>query len=246
MHEAVAPPPDAQTLRPAVAAAVDALLARRPRVHAVASPVAQPLVANVAAALGIDVSMTSDADEVVAMAERSDALLLNLGMMDAARRAGVLAAARTGVPIVLDPVKVDRSPLRLGLAHQLIAHAPAVVKGNRGEMAALAPLPREVVAVTTGAEDLVVAATGRVVLANGTPLLDRVIATGCVAGFLVAAVHAVEPDRVVASCAALSLLGTAAEAAALGAAGPGTFAAALLDALAAATGAGVAAAMRFA
>lgn len=225
----------------AVASAIDRMLARRPRIHAIVSPVAQPLVANVAAALGIDVSMTTDADEIGPMVAGSDALLVNLGMMDAARREGVLAAVGTGRPFVLDPVKVDRSERRLGLAHRLIALGPAVVKGNGAEMRALAPIPREVVSVTTGAEDAVQHDDRAVLLCNGTPLLDRVIATGCVAGFLVTALIAVEDDRFVAAVAAVSLLSVAGEVAAEAASGPGSFAVALLDALAATTGADVAA-----
>lgn len=227
-----------------VSRAVDALARRRPRVHALVSPVAQPFVANIAAALGIDVSMTTEAEEVGSMARRSDALLVNLGMLDRQRREGVLAAAASGCPFVLDPVKVDRSPARLGVAHKLIAYGPVVVKGNAAEMAALAPIPRQIVAVTTGPIDQIVSRERSIRINNGTPMLDRVIATGCAAGLIIAAMTVVEPEPAVAAAAGLALLSTAAEIAIAQSAGPGSFAVALLDALYGSTGAVVAARLR--
>lgn len=178
------------------------------------------------------------------MAARSDALLVNLGMMDRARRHGAMAAVASGCPFVLDPVKVDRSPARLGFAQRLLARSPAVVKGNVAEMAALAPLPQDRVAATTGPVDHVVQGRRTATLANGSAMLDRVIATGCAAGLLVAAMVAVEDDAFVATLAALALMGVAAEDAAERAQGPGSFAVALLDALAATDGAAVRAALR--
>ncbi|MBJ3777990.1 thiamine phosphate synthase [Acuticoccus mangrovi] len=234
--------------RPALAEAIDALLSRRPRIHALMSPVAQPLSANIGAALGIDISMTIDAEEVRPMAAGSDALLVNLGMLEPARRAGILAAVATGRPFVLDPVKVDRVPDRLAFARELLALGPRVVKGNAGEMAALGPLPEGTVAVTTGAVDTVRRCGGgpALRLANGTPLLDRVIATGCATGMLIAAMLPGSRDAFTAAVAGLGLMTVSAEAAAVRAAGPGSFAAGLIDALAAADGTAVAAGLRLA
>lgn len=225
----------------AIAAAIDRLVAgARPRIHALLAPVAQPLTANVATALGIDVSMTTDAEEVRPMAAGSDAILANLGMLDPARRAGIEAAVATGRPFVLDPVKIDRVPVRREFAAGLLANGPAIVKGNPAEMAALGALPAGAVSVTTGAVDRI-ARAGEIptALVNGTPLLDRVIATGCAEGMLCAAMLPLAPDARIAATAAVSLLNVSAERAAAGAAGPGTFAARLLDALAEADGASV-------
>jgi len=225
-----------------VAATIDRLVSgARPRVHALVAPVAQPLTANVATALRIDVSMTTDAEEVRPMAAASDAILANLGMLDPARRAGIESAVGTGRPFVLDPVKVDRVPARAAFALRLLERGPAIVKGNGAEMGALGRLPAGTVSVTTGLVDRVaVAGEGRVLgLANGTPLLDRVIATGCAEGMLCAAMLPLAPDARTAAIAAVSLLNVAAERAAAGAPGPGTFAARLLDALAEADGASV-------
>ena len=211
------------------------------------APVAQPLAANVAAALGIDISMTTDAEAVETMAAGSDAVLANLGMLEPGRAAGIDSAVAAGRPFVLDPVKIDRVPARRDFARALANRKPAIVKGNAAEMAALGPVDGEAVCVTTGAVDTI-AGAGRsaVRLANGTPLLDRVIATGCAAGVLCAAMLPLARDRHVAALAAVSLLNVAAERAASGAPGPGTFAARLIDALAASDGPGIAHAVRIA
>ncbi|WP_420392830.1 thiamine phosphate synthase [Acuticoccus sp.] len=224
--------------RSAVASTLSRLKIARPRVHAMVAPVAQPICANVAAALGIDISMTIDADEVRPMADSSGALLINLGMLDPARRAGALSMVASGRPFVLDPVKVDRVPARLKFARELLAHGPLVVKGNPAEMAALGPIPAGCLAVTTSAVDrlAVSGADGDrlVYLANGTSMMARVIATGCTAGVLIAAMCAIEADPLLAAIAAISLFNVSAETAAVGSAGPGTFAIHLIDALGAA------------
>lgn len=230
----------------AVMAAVDRLRAGpRPRVHALLAPVAQPFTANLATAVGIDVSMTSDADEVAPMAAASDALLVNLGMLDGPRREGTLAAIATGRPFVLDPVKVDRSPTRLAFARKLLTFKPCIVKGNTAEMAALGPLPSETLPVVTGAVDTI-GRSAALRLANGDRLMDRMIATGCAEGAVMAGYLAITNTAAEAAAAAISHLNVAAERAARRADGPGSFAVALLDVSASLSGTEVAAALRFA
>jgi len=228
---------DTRALREAAGAALDRMLTRRPRIHAMVSPVAQPLAANVAAALGIDVSMSVDPVDAPQMVARSDCALINLGMLDKVRREGALLAARTGTPFVLDPVKIDRAPERFAFAQTLISVGPRVIKGNRAEMDALGHAADGFVTVTTGPRDIVRDGERVVALANGTPMLDRVIATGCAAGLLVAAMVAVEADPFVAATAGVGLMSLAGEIAADGVRGPGSFAVALLDHLAALDGA---------
>lgn len=215
-----------------IADAINAMRAARPRIHAIVSPVAQPLVANVAAALSIDISMTIDAVDVRAMVASSDGFLINLGMLDRDRREGAMAAVASGLPFVLDPVKVDRSGDRLGFAQALIEAQPRIIKGNIGEMAALGQIQTDAVCVTTGAEDEIVAEGRRVVVANDTPILSRVIATGCATGMLMTAISAVEDDSFVAAVSGAALMSVAGEVAAETAKLPGSFAVALIDTLA--------------
>ena len=71
-------------------------------------------------------------------------------------------------------------------------------------------------------------------VANGHPLLAAVTGTGCISSALTGCFLAVKPEEPLEAAAeALAALGVAAEDAADGAAGPGTFHARLYDALAA-------------
>jgi len=227
----VATPSEGPINRSEVALAINALRHQRPRIHAVVAPVAQPFVANVAAALAIDISMTIDATDIRAMAISSDGVLINLGMLDRERREGIMAVVGTAVPFVLDPVKVDRSGDRLTFARALVDAQPRIIKGNAGEMAVLGEAAVDTVRVTTGPYDEIAADERRVVLGNDTPILSRVIATGCATGLLMTAMSAVEPDPFTAAVAGAALMAVAGEIAAEEARGPGSFAATLLDVL---------------
>ena len=215
-----------------VQAAIAALSAR-PRVHALVAPVVQPLAADVASALGVDISMTDDAQAVRAMAGAADALTINLGMLADSRFETAKVLANAGPPFLLDPVKVDRSAPRLALAQELLQQSPAIVKGNAAEMAVLGQLPRSAVTVTTGPTDRVNAGRQRYDLNNGHRLLDAVTGTGCAAGVVLSALLGAGASSFDATVAGLSLMNCAAERAAKVSHGPGSFKIAWLDALAA-------------
>ncbi|MEM0906186.1 MAG: hydroxyethylthiazole kinase [Pseudomonadota bacterium] len=239
-HTTVGPVAEALPDRQRLAVAIDRLRGSPPRIHALVAPVAQPFVANILSALAVDISMTVEAAEMAVMARSSGAVLINLGMLDTPRREAARAAVTVGTPFVLDPVKVDRVPDRLRFAREVTAAGPLIVKGNGAEMAALGPLDGRCVAITTGARDELVHGARRIKLCNGTPLLTKVIATGCATGALVAALSAVEPDPLIAGAAAVALMGVAGEIASTTASGPGSFAVQLIDAVGGLTGADVA------
>ncbi|WP_349368160.1 hydroxyethylthiazole kinase [Salinarimonas sp.] len=221
--------------------------ARRPRVHALTNAAAQAFTANLLLAAGAIPSLTIAAEEAGHFARRADAVLVNLGTLDAERRAGIpvaVAAAReAGRPLVLDPVFVEASPPRLAVARELLAQGPAIVRLNPGELEALggrAPTPETAAALAradglvvalTGATDVVTDGVRSLRIGNGHPLMARVTAMGCAGSALVAAFAALEPDRVTAAAAALLVLGVAGEIAGARAVGPGSFPAAYLDAL---------------
>ena len=115
---------------PAVTAEIlERIRARRPRVHCITNAVAQNFTANMLLAAGAVPSMTIAAKEVRAFAARADALLVNLGTFDPERQKASLAAIavanKAGIPWVLDPVFIDRSPPRAAFAKQLLAKKPA-------------------------------------------------------------------------------------------------------------------------
>lgn len=233
---------------------------RAPLVHAITNFVSAPLTANALLAVGAAPVMAHAAEEVEEMADRADALVLNLGTpspstLEAMRIASHRAATR-GIPVVLDPVGAGATAFRTRAARSLIAESrPRAIRGNASEILALADAGgtrgvdaqnkveeacavahglagRGIAAVAvTGAVDFVTDGRREIRVGNGHPLLARVTGTGCVATALVAAFLAVEADALLAAAAALSCLGVAGEQAAQKAHGPGTFAAFLLDAL---------------
>jgi hydroxyethylthiazole kinase len=194
--------------------------------------------------------MTIARKEVRAFAARADALLINLGTFDPERQEASLAAIaianKAGMPWVLDPVFIERSPPRAAFAKRLLARKPRALRLNAAEFTALsgnknselgeATLARfsktkKAVVGLTGAHDFVCDGDRRAVVANGHPLMARVTAMGCVASALVAAALAVEPDAWKATAAALIAIGVAGEIAASRARGPGSFVPEILDAV---------------
>lgn len=180
----------------------------------------------------------------------------------AASLEAVAGATASGTPWVLDPVAVGALPVRTALAHRLIEQRPTAIRGNASEILAVAGLSaggRGVDATdsTDAAADAAVALArraGSVVavsgpidlitdgfrvlrLANGHELLTRVTGGGCALGAVMAAflgaARESEHDALTAVAAASLVYTIAAERAAASAAGPGSFAVALLDALAA-------------
>ena len=209
---------------------------RAPRVQCLTNSVAQQITANVLLAAGARVSMATHPDEVVDMTASADALLINLGTIDAARIAAIprlLTDARVlAKPRVLDPVFVEHSPLRLTLAQQIIAAGPLIVKGNASELAAL-ELPPHVTRVETGPSDTISNGTQRITILSGDSTMGKVTGLGCAVGGLIAACSAVEPDPLLASAAGLLAFVAAGERAAKKSQGPGSFAVSLIDCIAA-------------
>jgi hydroxyethylthiazole kinase len=168
------------------------------------------------------------------------------------------AANAARAPVVLDPVGVGATTFRTETAKRILGEVDvAIVRGNAAEVAALAGLEAEIRGVEavdaagsgaeiarTAAERLgvVAAVTGPVdyvsddgrttAIENGDPLLATITGSGCISTALTGCFAAVRPDAPVDAAAyALAALGVAAEDAARGATGPGTFHARLYDAL---------------
>ncbi|MFO1038761.1 MAG: hydroxyethylthiazole kinase [Geminicoccaceae bacterium] len=216
------------------AALLERIRADRPRVHCLTNPVAMNLSANVLLAAGAIPSMTSRAESVADFVATSRALVVNLGMLDAEREAAILravpAANELGRPWLLDPVKIDRSPIRLAFARRLLSQGPAVLRANIDETAALGEIGSCVLA-STGAVDRITDGRRTVSITNGSPLMDRVTAIGCAASALGGAFLAVTSDPFEAAVAALLVMAVAGEIAAARSRGPGSFQVELLDAL---------------
>lgn len=229
-------------------AAIGKLREAPPRVHCITNNVAQNFTANVLLACGATPSMTIAIEEIVEFIARADALLVNLGTMDPARTVAinkaVEVAKRQNIPFVLDPVFVQASTSRLSLARELTGLHPSIIRANRVEAEALfnttsnghslEELPKNgrTCLVISGGQDRLIDGNNRATISNGTPLMAKVTAMGCALTGLIAALVAVEDDRLVAATAALLWFNVAGELAAEMSSGPGTFAANFLDALA--------------
>ncbi|WP_051644890.1 hydroxyethylthiazole kinase [Labrenzia sp. DG1229] len=216
---------------------------KTPRVHTITNAVAQSFTANVLLAIGAVPSMTISSEEVAGFASSSDALLVNLGTLDAARREAIpiaIEAARAaGRPVSVDPVFINRSPVRCAYARELMAFKPELVRLNEPELEVLCPQRSDVEALigsgtvltVTGAEDKIESQGEDFRLQNGHPLLARVTATGCAGGAVLAAFASLESDIALAAAAGLSVFNIAGEMAAERAGGPGSLVPELLDAL---------------
>jgi hydroxyethylthiazole kinase len=239
---------------------------RHPLIHYLTNFVTAGDVANVTLALGAAPVMARAPEEVEELAAQAGAVVLNTGTLtvqaiDVMILAGRRANAR-GVPVILDPVGAGGTAFRTEQVTRILASVRcACVRGNAGEIAALEgrtdgvrgvdvrgpvedldALARRLARRTggavaaTGREDLLTDGTTTVRIANGHPLLARITGSGCMATAAVAVAAAVEPDPLAAAIAGLIWFEVAAEQAAERAAGPGTFRAALIDAVAALDG----------
>jgi hydroxyethylthiazole kinase len=90
---------------------LERLRTQKPRVHCLMNSVVQKLVADGLSVLGAIPSMTSSPEEVAAFVRKADALCVNLGTLDAARREAIdlalEAADEAGRPWALDPAHCD-------------------------------------------------------------------------------------------------------------------------------------------
>ncbi|HET7094142.1 MAG TPA: hydroxyethylthiazole kinase, partial [Thermomicrobiales bacterium] len=188
-------------------------------------------------------------------------LVLNIGTLSREEIAAMLIAGKSaadhGVPIVLDPVGAGATRFRTESALRLLAELPiAVLRGNRGEIGALVGSgevrgveavgtedPRAVAeaaqarfgtaVAVTGPVDVIVGGGRTLLVHNGDPLLAKITGSGCMATAAIGVFLAAGTDAALQAALALATYGLAAERAAAGAGGPGTFRARLLDEVAA-------------
>lgn len=107
--------------------------------------VAENFTANTLLALGASPLMCHHPDELSELIAISEALLINIGTLSPGQIPLFKLAARLarerGLPWVLDPVGAGASSLRLQASFELLSYQPNCVKGNRGEILALAGDP---------------------------------------------------------------------------------------------------------
>ncbi len=240
---------------------LDRIRSRHPLIHHMTNWVVMNDTANATLALGALPVMAHAAEEVEEMVGAAGALVLNPGtlyhdLVEAMLLAGKAANAK-GVPIVYDPVGVGATRYRNETGERIMKELRVdVVRGNSGEVGALAgaggvvkgvesvegvadpvavarelALRRATVVAITGKRDILSDGTRVLGVDNGHEMLKTITGTGCMSTTVVAVFCAVEKDRLAAAASALACYGLAAERAARGTKGPGSFRASLLDEL---------------
>jgi hydroxyethylthiazole kinase len=246
--------------QPDLSDAIARLRARAPLVHNITNYVVMNTTANALLAIGASPAMVHALPEVEDFAPIAQALVINIGTLSPpwveAMEKAAAAANAAGVPFVLDPVAAGATRYRTEVSLRLLAHRPAILRGNASEImalagetgaagkgvdstrtseaardaaAALARQARCVVAVT-GAVDYVTDGERMTGIANGDPMLSRVTGTGCMATALCGAFLGSGLSAFDAAVAGLAAMGVAAEQAIVGAKGPASFQVALIDA----------------
>ena len=135
-------PSPASLLPNEIAALHDAVRAKRPLVQNITNFVAMTISANVLLALGASPAMVHAAEEVREFGGFTDSLVINIGTLQPSwiesMKLAAAAVANAGRPWVLDPVACGATRLRTEAATEMLALKPAIVRGNAGEIMALA------------------------------------------------------------------------------------------------------------
>lgn len=240
---------------------VAALREQVPLVQCLTNQVVMNFTANVLYAVGAAPVMVDNPEEAADFAAgAASAILINTGTPSAgkmhAMHLATTAAAKAGKPWVLDPVAAGALPWRTDQAQHMMSANPAtILRGNASEIIGFAGglggrgvdatettsaaldaathLARtyHCVVAVSGPTDVITDGDQTVRLENGHPLLTKVTGIGCALGAVMAAYSAVTTP-LDAAITATSHMNIAAEDAAAGTTGPGSFAVALLDALA--------------
>ena len=175
------------------------------------------------------------------MAHGASAVLLNTGQVNDSLSEAIyetgLAANELGVPVVLDPVGMGSTPTRNELVERLLADVDfAAIKGNYGEITALAGAEAEVrgvesvgeydeientaqavadsadtVVVASGETDIVATADSVFRVESGHEMMGEVVGTGCILGGTVATFCGGVDDTLTAALHATLAFGLAGE-----------------------------------
>ena len=232
-----------------------------PLVHNITNYVVMNNTANALLAAGASPIMAHAHDEIDEMVSICGATVINIGTLDDYWvESMILAAAKANTinkPWVLDPVGAGASRMRNTTVAGLLTYKPTVIRGNASEIMALANAAQTTkgvdsthqsneaiasaqwlnektgaVVCISGATDVIVSGTSRILIHNGHSLMQKVTGLGCTASALVGAFIAQEPDNTFnATAAAMALLGIAGELAEKQSSGPGTLQLHILDKL---------------
>lgn len=232
-----------------------------PLVHNITNYVVMNNTANALLAAGASPVMAHAHNEVSDMVAIAGALVINIGTLEEywveSMKQAVKQANALQKPWVLDPVGAGATPYRNKVLEELLSYRPTVIRGNASEIMSLAKVnaktkgvdstnhseealqaAQQLSAITgavvcvSGATDYIIYRNQYYTISNGHVLMSRVTGMGCTASALVGACCAVSTDNaLMATTAAMALMGIAGDIAAEKAPGPGTMQVQFLDAL---------------
>jgi hydroxyethylthiazole kinase len=233
----------------------------RPLVLNITNDVTMDFIANGLLALGASPVMSKAPQETADLLQLATCVVINLGTLDdefiRLCQQTCCIANQLNKPVILDPVGAGASHYRTAAARQLINdHAIAIVRGNAGEIMALAgssgatkgvdsiaqsnnaiASARDLAQgcnatiVISGEIDVVIDAENSAQFNRGSAMMPMITGTGCLLSAVVGAFHAVDENRFNAAANALVFYGVCGEIAAQTAQGPGSFKVNFLDAL---------------
>lgn len=242
-------------------ALLTALRKQNPLVVCLTNTVTINDVANGLLAIGASPVMGDEVEDVVQMVAHASGLLINTGTLSGGNFEMMKAAAEKAnarqTPVVVDPVGIGATAYRKNFNLQLLqAIRVDAIRGNAGEIAALAEIEWQSKGVDAGEGDheSVVAAAKKVAqqyqtlvavsgvsdfitdgkqvvrIDNGTALFPKMTGSGCLFGGIAAAFLAMENSLTALETAAATYA-IAGEKASEIAEGPGSFRLQLMDAL---------------
>jgi hydroxyethylthiazole kinase len=226
---------------------------KRPLVHQITNNVTINDCANITLCAGGTPVMGDSSDDVKEMVKLASSLVLNTGILNDNIIEAMIAAGRTAnemnIPVILDPVGVGATAYRMRVVRKILDNVKiSVIKGNAGEIGALAGSGGKVrgvdsggldgdpveacislsenthaVVAMTGAVDIVSDGKRTVVINNGHEMMSSVSGTGCMAASVIGCYAACTNDMLMATAAALAVFAIAGNKAAKRSKGPGTF-----------------------
>ncbi len=227
-----------------LAESLESIAETEPLVQHLTNEVTMNDVANLTLHWGALPVMADSFGDAGEMAQIASAVMCNIGQVPDWKVEAMHEAAETatdrGIPIVLDPVGVGATPSREAVAESLLdAFTFDVIKGNYGEISALAGVEADVkgvesigdydaiedtarsladstgaIVVASGVEDIVTDGDRVLRVSSGHERLGEVVGTGCMLGATIAAFAASVEDPFTAAIAGTLAFGIAGEQAA--------------------------------
>ena len=234
---------------------------RSPLIFNIMNEVASNFSANGLIAVGASPSVSNTPKEANQLAEKADAVVLNLGTLSEDRAEAMMLAGKSankaGVPVILDPIAIGATEFRTTVIHEILANIKiTVICANASEIAVLGGALEKTkspdnslqkndpeiamkvakkyntVVISTGKVDVITDGYRTVLCENGHVMLQNITASGCLLTSIIAAFTSVSSgDIFEASMEAVSGYGIAAEKAMEKVTGPGSFIPAFLDQL---------------